>query len=81
MGHNSTHIETSSGQALVSIYKHIQTEENKQSNKPKNFKNEKSPNCHFERSREISKNQNQNPTSPNTDNLKVTNNKNYNEPL
>lgn len=80
VGHNSTQIETSSGQALVPIYKHIQTIKNINSNKQKNFKNSisedfknnnKQKRACTERSRGI----------PNTDNLKTTKNKNYNEPL
>ena len=72
-GHNSTHIETSSGQALVPIYKHIQTIENKNSNKQENFKN-----SDFNDSENNGKH---NSSVPNTDNLKTAKNKNYNEPL
>ena len=80
VGHNSTQIETSSGQALVPIYKHIQTIKNKNSNKQENFKNSeledfkndnKQKSACTERSRGV----------PNSDNLKTTKNKNYNEPL
>lgn len=70
---NSTQIEISSGQALIPIYKHIQTIENKNSNKQKNFKN-----SDFNDSKNDSK---QNSSVPNSDNLKTTKNKNYNEPL
>ena len=73
VGHNSTQIETSSGQALVPIYKHIQTIKNKNSNKQENFKN-----SDFNNSENHSK---QNSSVPNQDNLKTTKNKNYNEPL
>ncbi|MCB0746425.1 MAG: hypothetical protein KDC90_03090 [Ignavibacteriae bacterium] len=71
--HNRTKIETSSGQALVPIYKHIQTIKNKNSNKQENFKN-----SDFNNSENHSK---QNSSVPNQDNLKTTKNKNYNEPL
>ena len=69
-----TNIGTSSGQALVSINKHIQTiENNKNLNKQQNFKISESKN---------DKNKNkQNPTVPYTDNLKTSSDKNYNEPL
>ena len=73
VGHNSTQIETSTGQALVPIYKHIQTIENKNSNKQENFKN-----SDFNDSKKDSK---QSSSVPNSDNLKTTKNKNYNEPL
>jgi hypothetical protein len=73
VGHNSTQIETSTGQALVPIYKHIQTIENKNSNKQKNFKN-----SDFNDSENNNKH---NSSVPNTDNLKTIKNKNYNEPL
>ena len=73
VGHNNTQIETSSGQALVPIYKHIQTIKNKNSNKQENFKN-----SDFNNSENNGK---QNSGIPNTDNLKTTKNKNYNEPL
>jgi len=73
VGHNSTQIETSSGQALVPIYKHIQTIENKNISKQENFKN-----SDFNDSENNGKH---NSSVPNTDNLKTTKNKNYNEPL
>ncbi|MCB0461135.1 MAG: hypothetical protein KDC81_00380 [Flavobacteriaceae bacterium] len=73
VGHNNIQIETSSGQALVPIYKHIQTIENKNSNKQENFKN-----SDFNDSEN---DLNQNSSVPNSDNLKTTKNKNYNEPL
>jgi hypothetical protein len=73
VGHNSTQIETSSGQALVPIYKHIQTIENKNFNKQKNLKNSDLEN--------FDNKEKHNPTVSNTDNLKTTKNKNYNEPL
>ena len=71
--HNSSKNETSNGQALVPIYKHIQTIKNKNSNKQEDFKN-----SDFNDSENDSK---QNSSVPNTDNLKTTKNKNYNEPL
>ncbi len=71
--HNSAQIETSSGQALVPIYKHIQTIENKNFNKQENLKN-----SDFNDSEKDLK---QNSSVPNSDNLKTTKNKNYNEPL
>jgi hypothetical protein len=73
VGHNSTQIETSSGQALVPIYKHIQTIENINSNKQENLKN-----SDFNDSENDLK---QNCSVPNSDNLKTTKTKNYNEPL
>lgn len=73
VGHNSTQIETSSGQALVPIYKHIQTIENKNINKQENLKN-----SDFNNSENNGKH---NSSVPNSDNLKTTKNKNYNEPL
>ncbi|APY10431.1 hypothetical protein BWZ22_03875 [Seonamhaeicola sp. S2-3] len=71
--HNSTQIETSSGQALVPIYKHIQTIKNKNINKQGNFKK-----SNFNDSENSTKH---NRTVSNQDNLKTTKNKNYNEPL
>ena len=73
VGHNNTQIETSTGQALVPIYKHIQTIKNKNSNKQENFKN-----SDFNDSENNGKH---NSSVPNRDNLKTTKNKNYNEPL
>ncbi len=84
---NSTKIETSSEQALVPIYKHIQTIKNKNSNKQENFKNSNiedfenkepiRPLSHFR------DNFNLPPSgeSKGADNLKTAKNKNYNEPL
>lgn len=70
----NTKIETSSGQAVVPIYKHIQTLENsKNINKREILKN-----SNFE---DFENENKQPPTVPNTDNLKTTKNKNYNEPL
>ncbi|WP_406684585.1 hypothetical protein N1F78_02355 [Seonamhaeicola sp. MEBiC1930] len=66
-----TNIETSSGQAVVPINKHIQTiENNKNLNKQQNlnFSNSESKNK-------------QESTVPYQDNLKTTTDKNYNEPL
>lgn len=72
--HYHPKIETSTGQAVVPIYKHIQTLENsKNINKQENLKN-----SNFEDSENSNK---QSPTVSNTDNLKTTKNKNYNEPL
>lgn len=69
-----TDIETSTGQALVPINKHIQTiENNKNLNKPENFKKLNSKNSKTEGK--------QNATVPYQDNLKTSSNKNYDEPL
>ena len=68
--HNNPNLETTIKQALVPIYKHIQTNKN---NKTQHFK--KSEVSH------IQNNNKQNTAIPNTDNLKVNSNKNYNEPL
>ena len=66
--------ETSSGQAVVPLYKHIQTLENsKNINKGEILKN-----SNLEDFENESKPP---PTAPNMDNLKTTKNKNYNEPL
>lgn len=86
--HYRPKIETSTGQAVVPIYKHIQTLENsKNINKQENLKNSnfedfesdktKSPVSHFR------DNSNLPPLgeSKGADNLKTTKNKNYNEPL
>ena len=71
---SGTNIETSSGQALVSINKHIQTIENtKNKNKQRDFKNSNSKNLE-----NIDK---QKTTVPYQDNLKTNTDKNYNEPL
>ncbi|TYA89186.1 hypothetical protein FUA24_03350 [Seonamhaeicola marinus] len=69
-----TKIETSDGQALVPILKHIQTiENNKNNNKQQNFKNLKGSNSENGSKQEA--------TVPIGDNLKTTSDKNYNEPL
>lgn len=69
-----TEIGTSSGQALVSINKHIQTiENNKNINKRQNLKNSDSKN--------LETNSKQITTVPYQDNLKTSSNKNYDEPL
>lgn len=92
MVHNSTQIKTSNGQALVPIYKHIQTIENKNSNKHKNFKNsetKKNKNAKNVTSSAVEmfqknddkKSKTQYAVSHFQDNLKTTKNKNYNEPL
>lgn len=66
--------ETSTGQVVVPIIKHIQTiENNKNKNKQGDFKISKSEN-----SENSSK---QKTTVPYKDNLKTTSDKNYNEPL
>lgn len=72
--HNCPKNGTSGGQALVPIYKHIQTiENNRNINKQENLKNSEFNN---------SKNNNkQSRAVPYQDNLKTTKNKNYNEPL
>ena len=83
--HNSTKNGISTKQALVPIYKHIQTIENNiNAENEKNRKNgfqsdaevhagydKQNRNACTERSRSI----------PNKDNLKISNDKNYNEPL
>ncbi len=69
-----TNIETSSGQALVPINKHIQTITNtKNINKPQNFENSNSQDSENE--------DKQKSAVPYQDNLKTSTNKNYNEPL
>ncbi|WP_120201825.1 hypothetical protein [Ichthyenterobacterium magnum] len=71
--HNSPKNDTSNGQALVPIYKHIQTIENKNINKQGNYKN-----SDFN---DFENNSKRNSSAPNANNLKTTKNKNYNEPL
>ena len=69
-----TEIETSNGQALVPINKHIQTIENKKNiNKRENFENLNSKDFETE--------EKQNSTVPYQDNLKTSSDKNYDEPL
>ncbi len=69
-----TNIETSNGQALVSINKHIQTiENNKNLNKQKIFKNPSSKVPETD-GKQVS-------TVPYQDNLKTSSDKNYDEPL
>ena len=71
---NHTEIETSSGQALVPINKHIQTIANtKNINKQQNFKN-----SNFQDSENEGK---QKSAVPYQDNLKISADKDYNEPL
>jgi hypothetical protein len=71
---SNTNIETSSGQALVPINKHIQTIENtKNKNKQRDFKNSNSKNLENIEKQET--------TVPYQDNLKISTDKNYNEPL
>jgi len=72
--HNRPKSATSSGQALVPIYKHIQTiENNKNINKQGHFKNSDLE--------DFKNNSKHHRAVPNQDNLKTTKNKNYNEPL
>ena len=72
--HNRPKSETSIGQALVPIYKHIQTiENNKNINKQEAFKN-----SGF---KDFENDDKQTTTVPYQDNLKTTKDKNYNEPL
>jgi len=69
-----TNIETSTGQALVRINKHIQTIENsKNINKRENLKNSNLKNSET--------NEKQDVTVPYQDNLKTSSDKNYDEPL
>ena len=69
-----TEIETSNGQALVRINKHIQTiENNKNINKRKNFKISNNKNSETD--------EKQMATVPYQDNLKTSADKNYDEPL
>ena len=69
-----TNIETSSGQAVVRINKHIQTiENNKNLNKRENLKNLSFKKFETEDKQEAA--------VPNQDNLKTSSDKNYNEPL
>ncbi|SIQ20175.1 hypothetical protein [Maribacter ulvicola] len=69
-----TNIETSNGQALVPINKHIQTIENsKNLNKRQNFKKSNFKNPETK--------EKQNSTVPYQDNLKTSSDKNYDEPL
>jgi len=71
--HNHPKNETSIEQALVPIYKHIQTKENKNVNKQGNFKKSELS--------DLENNSKHSGSIPITDNLKTTNNKNYSEPL
>lgn len=74
LGSHHTQIETSSEQEVGRYNKHIQTvENNKNSNKQKDFKN-----LSFKGLKNESK---QPPAEPNTDNLRTSNHKNYGEPL
>jgi len=69
-----TNIETSTGQALVRINKHIQTIENsKNKSKPENLKISSSQNSETD--------EKQDATVPYQDNLKTSSDKNYDEPL
>jgi len=69
-----TNIETGHGQALVPINKHIQTiENNKNNNKPQNFKKSNSQNSETKEKQVM--------TVPYQDNLKTSSDKNYDDPL
>ncbi|MFC4723633.1 hypothetical protein ACFO5O_15005 [Geojedonia litorea] len=78
--HNRTKIETSTGQALVPIYKHIETIKNNKTLKKEKVENPENAPPHGG-VREAGGGLKQNPTVPKMDNLKTTKNKNYNEPL
>ena len=65
--------ETSTEQALVSIYQHIQTIKNKNSNKQENFKNSDL--------KDFENDDKHDSTVSYSDNLKTIKDKNYNEPL
>src|SRR5690606_920558 len=80
VGHNSTQIKTSNGQALVPIYKHIQTLENINSNKQENFKNSISEDIKNDNKQKIASTE-RSRGIPTTDNLNTTKNQDYNEPL
>lgn len=68
-----TNIETSNGQAVVSINKHIQTIQNaKNNNKQRDFKNSNFQDSN--RNKQIA-------TVPYQDNLKTSTDKNYDDPL
>ena len=74
LSQSCTQIKTSAGQALVSINKHIQTiENNKNMNKKIFFKNLNSNNSKTGEKQKL--------TVPYLDNLKVSTDKNYDEPL
>ncbi len=73
-----TNIETSDGQALVPINKHIQTIANtKNLNKRENFKNSNAENENKQKSACVERSR----SIPYQDNLKTSSNKNYDEPL
>ncbi len=75
-------IETSSGQALVPIYKHIQTLENsKNINKREILKNSNVEDFENENKQSTTSPNTDNPCSREGGNLHTTKNKNYNEPL
>lgn len=69
-----TNIETTHEQVLVSKTKHIQTERN-------NTNNNKRQNLKNSNSKKFKTKDKQNPTVPYQDNLKTSNDKDYNEPL
>lgn len=70
---HSPKIGTSSGQALVSKYKHNKTGINTINSKEENFKNSDL--------KDFESQSKQSSSVPNMDNLKVSNDKDYNEPL
>ena len=75
--HNSTKNGISTKQALVPIYKHIQTIENNI-----NGENEKNRKIGFQSNAEVHTGYDKkNRSNPNKDNLKISNDKDYNEPL
>lgn len=79
--HNHPKNGTSSGQALVPIYKHIQTIENsKNINKQENLKISENNNFEDEKKQKTACAE-RSRSVPYTDNLKTTKDKKYNEPL
>lgn len=74
VNNSQTKICTSDGQALVSIYKHIQTITNKKNNnKRENLKNQEIDNPNPQQTKAA--------VDQNWDNLKTTSDKDYNQPL
>ncbi|MBL4879723.1 MAG: hypothetical protein JKX82_00230 [Oleispira sp.] len=77
-----TNIETSTGQALVSINKHIQTiENNKNLNKRQSFKNSSFKDSETDVKQNAKSCSERSRIIPYQDNLKTSSNKNYDEPL
>ena len=77
-----TNIETSNGQALVSINKHIQTiENNKNLNKQEDFKNSNFKDSETDDKQNSKTCTEQSRGIPYQDNLKTSSDKNYDEPL